>query len=141
MNIVEYILDNYFKIMKSINVRSVSIAIIVLIILIEFIELFINPEDTENSEIKHVKNKQEKSNFLKKIVNINRNPQIKEPKITFEKDKDNNYFISEQREQSEEKIIPISEESEILGSKIIEINTVIDGNRIYMEKKEKIIQN
>lgn len=141
MNIIEYLLDNYFKIMESVNVRSVSIAIIVLIILIEIVELFIKPEDVEVTPIKPVKNKEEKTNLLKKIVNMNKKPKKKEEKKLFEKDKENNYYVPEKTRPVEEKNIPINEELELLGSKTIEINTVIDGNRIYMEKKEKIIQN
>ena len=141
MNIISYLIDTYFKIMESVNVRSVSIAIIVLIILIEFIELFIKPEEIQTTQPKVVKNKEEKSNLLKKIVKINKKPKTKEPKKQFEKDKSNNYYVSEKTRQSEEKKIPINEELEVLGSKTIEINTVIEGNRIYMEKKEKIIQN
>jgi len=141
MSIIDYILDNYFEIMKSVNVRSVSIAIIVLIILIEIVELFIKPEDVEVSQPRPVKNKEEKTNLLKKIVNINKKPKTTEPKKLFEKDKENNYYVPEKTRPVEEKNIPINEELELLGSKTIEINTVIDGNRIYMEKKEKIIQN
>lgn len=141
MNIIEYLLDNYFEIMKSVNVRSVSIAIIVLIILIEIIELFVKPEDVELPQPKPVKNKEEKTNLLKKIANINKKPAKKEAKKLFEKDKQNNYYVPEKTRPVEEKNIPINEEAELLGSKTIEINTVIDGNRIYMEKKEKIIQN
>lgn len=141
MNIVTYLIDTYFKLMKSVNVRSVSIAIIVLIILIEFIELFIKPEDMETPQPKPVKNKEEKTSLLKKIANINKKPEKKEPKKLFEKDKLNNYYAPEKIVQVEEKNIPMNEELEVLGSKTIEINTVIEGNRIYMEKKEKIIQN
>ena len=141
MSIITYLIDTYFEIMKSVNVRSVSIAIIVLIILIEVIELFIKPEDMETPQLKPVKNKEEKTNLLKKIIKINKKPEKKEPKTPFEKDKLNNYYVPEKIEHVEEKNIPMNEELEVLGSKTIEINTVIEGNRIYMEKKEKIIQN
>ena len=141
MSIITYLIDTYFEIMKSVNVRSVSIAIIVLIILIEVIELFIKPEDMETPQLKPVKNKEEKTNLLKKIIKINKKPEKKEPKKPFEKDKLNNYYVPEKIEHVEEKNIPMNEELEVLGSKTIEINTVIEGNRIYMEKKEKIIQN
>ena len=141
MSIITYLIDTYFEIMKSVNVRSVSIAIIVLIILIEVIELFIKPEDMETPQLKPVKNKEEKTNLLKKIIKINKKPEKKEPKKPFEKDILNNYYVPEKIEHVEEKNIPMNEELEVLGSKTIEINTVIEGNRIYMEKKEKIIQN
>ena len=141
MSIITYLIDTYFELMKSVNVRSVSIAIIVLIILIEVIELFIKPEDMEIPETKPVKNKEEKTNLLKKIIKINKKPKEKETKKPFEKDKLNNYYVPEKIEHVEEKNIPMNEELEVLGSKTIEINTVIEGNRIYMEKKEKIIQN
>ena len=141
MSIITYLIDTYFEIMKSVNVRSVSIAIIVLIILIEVLELFIKPEDMETPQLKPVKNKEEKTNLLKKIIKINKKPEKKEPKKPFEKDKLNNYYVPEKIEHVEEKNIPMNEELEVLGSKTIEINTVIEGNRIYMEKKEKIIQN
>ena len=141
MNIITYLIDNYFKIMKSVNVRSISIAIIVLIILIEIIELFIKPEETAIPQAKTIKNKEEKTNLLKKIVNINKKPSKKEPKKLFQKDKQNNYYTPEKVRPIEENNIPINQELELLGTKTIEINTVIDGNRIYMEKKEKIIQN
>ena len=141
MNIISYLIDNYFKIMKSINVRSVSIAIIVLIILIEFLELFIKPEDTEMPHEKPVKNKEEKSSLLRKMVKLDKKTGEKKDKKSFEKDEMNNYYKVDNNESDIENSIPINEELEILGSKTIEINTVIDGNRIYMEKKEKIIQN
>lgn len=141
MSIITYLIDTYFEVMKSVNVRSVSIAIIVLIILIEVIELFITPEDMETPQLKPVKNKEEKTNLLKKIIKINKKPDKKEPKKPFEKDKLNNYYVPEKIEHVEENKIPMNEELEVLGSKTIEINTVIEGNRIYMEKKEKIIQN
>jgi len=141
MNIITYLIDNYFKIMKSVNVRSISIAIIVLIILIEIIELFIKPEETAMPQAKTIKNKEEKTNLLKKIVNINEKPSKKEPKKLFQKDKQNNYYAPEKVRPIEENNIPINQELELLGSKTIEINTVIDGNRIYMEKKEKTMQN
>ena len=141
MSIIDYLLDTYFEIMKSVNVRSVSIAIIALIILIELIELFIKPEDIEVPMPKPLKNKEEKTNLLKKIVKLNKKPKKTEPKKLFEKDKENNYYVPEKTRPVQEKNIPINEELELLGSKTIEINTVIDGNRIYMEKKEKIIQN
>ena len=141
MNIITYLIDNYFKIMKSVNVRSISIAIIVLIILIEIIEVFIKPEETAIPQAKTIKNKEEKTNLLKKIVNINKKPSKKESKKLFQKDKQNNYYTPEKVRPIEENNIPINQELELLGTKTIEINTVIDGNRIYMEKKEKIIQN
>ena len=127
--------------MKSINVRSVSIAIIVLIILIEFLELFIKPENTELPHEKPSKNKEEKSSLLRKMVKLDKKTGERKDKKSFEKDEMNNYYKVDNNESDVEKSIPINEELEILGSKTIEINTVIEGNRLYIEKKEKIIQN
>lgn len=141
MSIISYLIDNYFKIMKSINVRSVSIAIIVLIILIEFLELFIKPEDTEQPQKNQAKNKEEKSSLLRKMVKLDKKTIEKKDKKPFEKDELNNYYKVNYNESGTEKSMPINEELEVLGSKTIEINTIIEGNRIYMEKKEKNIQD
>ena len=140
MTIVSTLLNYYFQAMKSINVRSVSIAIIVIIILIEFIELFIKPEDVEPTRKQPVKNKEEKSSFLRKLVKLDnkeRKPEKKKQIKPYKKDELNNYYIKEENKVYNVESLTDAEEAEILGSKIIEINTVIDGNRLYIEKVEK----
>ena len=137
MTIVSTLLNYYFQAMKSINVRSVSIAII---ILIEFIELFIKPEDVEPTRKQPVKNKEEKSSFLRKLVKLDnkeRKPEKKKQIKPYKKDELNNYYIKEENKVYNVESLTDAEEAEILGSKIIEINTVIDGNRLYIEKVEK----
>lgn len=138
MSIISTLLDNYFQIMKSINVRRVSITIIVLIILIELIELFIKPEDVEPNR-RSFKNKEEKSSLLRRIVKLvdkERKPEEGEPANVYKKDEFNNYYVKETNKVHLDKI-DVNEEVEILGSRTVEINTVIDENRLYMERIEK----
>lgn len=141
MGILSIIVDNYFKIMESINVRSISVVIIVLIILIELLEMLIKPEEIGASIHKiSKKKKSEKSNFLRRIVNINKEEKTAPNKIKitpFNKDVEGNYFISDVNKIKEETSIIISDEKEVLGSKIININTVLDGNNLYLERIEK----
>jgi len=141
MDIPSILVDNYFKIIESINVRSISVVIIVVIIFIEFIELFIKPEDIEDSIRKGPKkNKAEKSDFLRKIVKINndkKTPPKKEKVKPYNKDNESNYFVSSVNNSIKEEPIMITDEKEVLGSKTIEINTVLDGNNLYLERVEK----
>ena len=140
MGILSILVDNYFKLMESINVRSISVVIIVVIILIEFLEIFIKPEEIGTSINKiSKKNIFEKSNFLKGIVNINneKKPTPNKIKTTpFNKDVEGNYFVSNVNIIKEEKPIIMSNEKEVLGSKTININTVLDGNNLYLERIE-----
>ena len=141
MGILSIIVDNYFRIMESINVRSISIVIIVVIILIELLELFIKPEDLEATILKTPKkNKTAKSNFLRRIVKIkdDKKPTSKKEKTNpFNKDNEGNYFVSTIKNNIKEAPIMIPGGKEVLGSKIIEINTVLDGNNLYLERITK----
>lgn len=144
MNILSILVDTYFRIMKSINVRSISIVIIVVIILIEILEIFIKPEDIEASfQSRPRKNKAGKSNFLRKLVKLDKKKKdpVTNVKIhRFSKDYDGNYFIVDANKKIKETPIMVTEEKEILGSKSIEINTVLDGNNLYLERIEKSVE-
>jgi len=141
MGILSILVDNYFKIMESLNVRSISVVIIVIIILIEFLELFIKPEDIEATIRKtRKKNKAEKSNFLRRIVKINKDkktPPKKDKVDSFNKDTEGNYFVSSMNDSIKEAPIMITDEKEVLGTKTVEINTVLDGNKLYLERINK----
>lgn len=141
MGILSIIVDNYFRIMESINVRSISVVIIIVIILIEFLEIFIKPEDIEASVRKiPKKNKAEKSNFLRRIVKINKDKKTqpnKEKVNPFNKDNEGNYFVNSIKNSIKEVPIIITDDKEVLGTKTIVINTVLDGNNLYLERIEK----
>ncbi len=50
MDVAATIIELYFALMESINIRNVSIAIIIIIIGIEFIEYYISPDEDETPE-------------------------------------------------------------------------------------------
>lgn len=143
MSLISTLMDYYFQLMKSINVRSLSIVIIVIIVLIEFVEMFVKPEniDSPDQNASLIK-KEEKSNFLRRMVNIENKEKNKvggEGKNEYKKDDRNNYYVKENLKNSQNITVSSEEDLEVLGSKVIEINTIIDGNRLYMERREKAV--
>ncbi|MCW4050845.1 MAG: hypothetical protein NWE89_14025 [Candidatus Bathyarchaeota archaeon] len=147
MDIIASLIELYFNLMDSINVRNISMAIIVVIIIIEFIEFFIKPEDIEQlTELKPIV-KSEKKSFVLQIKNIlgrinkygtDKQTKQKEPKSSTKKpvnDIDvNSYSIKNNKIETKTKT---DNKKEIIGSKTITIRTVIDGNYVYLERIEK----
>jgi hypothetical protein len=140
MDIVSTVIDLYFRVMESLNVRNISIAILVLIIGIEFIEFFAEKDETENLGDKR---RTKKKPDVKKILGLGRERQgmllmadeagvSDTPKIVTATNRPT------QAQRSSHKALGFAFENraEVIGSRTYTIRTVLDGNHIYLEKVE-----
>jgi hypothetical protein len=135
MDIISTVIDLYFRVMESLNVRNISIAILVLIIGIEFIEFF-TEEETENLGERR---RERKKPDVKKLLGLSRNRNgvlvmADEKGVAPEGVKETG---SSTRRPSMKALSFASEEAaEVIGSKTYTIRTVLEGNHVYLERVE-----
>ena len=140
MDIVSTVIDLYFRVMESLNVRNISIAILVLIIGIEFIEFFAEKDEMENVGDKR---RTRKKPDVKKILGLGRERKgmllmadEADASDTLESVKVSNRPTKAQRPSHKAMGFASEDRAEIIGSRTYTIRTVLDGNHIYLEKVE-----
>jgi len=139
MDIVASVIDLYFSVMESLNVRNISVAILVLIIGIEFIE-FLAEED--ESKTLGERRKPRKKPDVKKLLGLGGDRKS----VLIMADEESNGKSREvvehrrpaQAQRASLKTLGFASEegSEIIGSRTYTIRTVLEGNHIYLEKVE-----
>jgi hypothetical protein len=141
MDIVSTVIDLYFRVMESLNVRNISIAILVLIIGIEFIEFFAGQDETEN--VGDNRRTRKKKPDVKKILGLGRERKgmllmADEADVsnTPKSVKVSNRPTQAQRPSHKAMGFTSEDRAEIIGSRTYTIRTVLDGNHIYLEKVE-----
>jgi len=139
MDIVGTVIDLYFRVMESLNVRNVSVAILVLIIGIEFIEFFAE-EETEN--LGETRRKRRKPD-VKKLIGLSRNrngvlvmADEKDVAGAPEGVKETGRSTQTRRPSMKALGFAAEEAAEVIGSKTYTIRTVLEGNHVYLEKVE-----
>lgn len=141
MYIVSTVIDLYFRVMESLNVRNISIAILVLIIGIEFMEFFAEKDEMEN--IGEKRRTRKKKPDIKKILSFGRERKgmllmADEADVS---DTPKSVTVSNRPTQAQRprlKAMGFASEdrAEVIGSRTYTIRTVLDGNHIYLEKIE-----
>lgn len=141
MDIISTVIDLYFRVMESLNVRNISIAILVLIIGIEFMEFFAETDERENIGDKR-RTRKKKPN-IKKILSFGRERKgmllmADEADVS---DTPKSVTVSNRPTQAQRprlKALGFASEdrAEVIGSRTYTIRTVLDGNHIYLEKVE-----
>jgi len=141
MDIISTVIDLYFRVMESLNVRNISIAILVLIIGIEFMEFFAEKDERENVGDKRRTRK--KKPDIKKILGLGRERKgmllmADEADVS---DTPKSVTVSNRPTQAQRprlKALGFASEdrAEVIGSRTYTIRTVLDGNHIYLEKVE-----
>jgi hypothetical protein len=141
MDIVSTVIDLYFRVMESLNVRNISIAILVLIIGIEFIEFFAEKDETENVGDK--RRTMKKKPDVKKILGLGRERQgmllmADEAGVNDTPKSVTATNRPTQAQRPSHKALGFASENraEVIGSRTYTIRTVLDGNHIYLEKVE-----
>ncbi len=140
MDIVSTIIDLYFRVMESVNVRNVSVAILVLIIGIEFIEFFSEGDETEDlGERRRARKKPD----VKKLLGLG---QDRKGVLVMANEKGVNGAPEGEKEKGRPARarrpslrslgFASDEEAEVIGSRTYTIRTVLEGNHIYLEKVE-----
>jgi len=136
MDIISTIIDLYFRVMESLNVRNISIAILVLIIGIEFIEFF-TEEETENL------GERRKKPDVKKLLGLSRNRNgvlvmTDEKGVGVAPEGVKEIGRSTRTRKPGMKALGFTSEAaaEVIGSKTYTIRTVLEGNHVYLERVE-----
>jgi hypothetical protein len=145
MDLISSIIDTYFRLMEYVNVKNVSILIIVIIIGIEFVEFFSGSEEEENSE-SHKKRpgKQVKNKLIRRVFGL----ESKNKKMLERMGVNEAQAMQGSPEEAggrsqrpvgelESLLPPPGAEARVIGSKTYTVRTVLDGNYIYMEKVEE----
>jgi len=141
MDIVTAVIDLYFRVMESLNVRNISIAIIVLIIGIEFTEFFAEKDELEDVGARSRTRK--KKPDVKKILGLGRerNGMLYMADEADVGDTSRSVTAANRPAQARgpsSKALGFASEdkAEVIGSRTYTIRTVLDGNHIYLEKVE-----
>jgi len=139
MDIISTVIDLYFRVMESLNVRNISIAILVLIIGIEFIEFF-TEEETENLGERR---RERKKPDVKKLLGLSRNRNgvlvmADEKGVDVAPDGVKEFVRSTRMRRPGMKALGFASEeaAEVIGSKTYTIRTVLEGNHVYLERVE-----
>lgn len=140
MDIISTVIDLYFRVMDSLNVRNISVAILVLIIGIEFLEFFAETDEMENvGDNRRTRKKPD----IKKILGFGRERKgmllMADEAGVSETPK--SVTVSKRPTQAQRpslKSLGFASEDrvEVIGSRTYTIRTVLDGNHIYLEKVE-----
>jgi hypothetical protein len=140
MDIVSTVIDLYFRVMESVNVRNVSVAILVLIIGIEFIEFFSEGDETESPR---ERKKTKKKPDVKKLLGLGQDRRgvlvmADEKGVSGapEDVKEKGRLARARRPSLRSLGFASEEEAEVIGSRTYTIRTVLVGNHIYLEKVE-----
>lgn len=141
MDIISTVIDLYFRVMESLNVRNISIAILLLIIGIEFMEFFAEKDEMEN--VGEKRRTRKKKPDIKKILSFGRERKgmllmADEADVS---DTPKRVTVSNRPTQAQRprlKALGFASEdrAEVIGSRTYTIRTVLDGNHIYLEKVE-----
>ena len=143
MDVAATIIELYFALMESINIRNVSIAIIIIIIGIEFIEYYISPDEEDASEPRKKKSAKKKAGgkLLRRLFGLDgRNKELLERMSEEEPSVAAPAASAPPRPSLREakgleEALPSSEPgARILGSMTYTVRTVLDGNYVYLEK-------
>jgi hypothetical protein len=139
MDIVASVIDLYFRVMESLNVRNISVAILVLIIGIEFIEFF---SEEDESEAPGERRRPRKKPDVKKLLGLGGDRKgvliMADEKGGGEAREAVEHRRPTQPQRPSPKILGFASEegAEVIGSRTYTIRTVLEGNHIYLEKVE-----
>lgn len=144
MDLISSIIDIYFKLMEYVNVKNVSILIIVIIIGIEFVEFFSGSEEEEGSESQKKRTgKRVKNKLIRKVFGLeSKNKKIlermgvNEAQVAQGSSEEASGRSQRPLGELENLLPPPGTEARVIGSKTYTVRTVLDGNYIYMEKVE-----
>jgi hypothetical protein len=147
MDLVASIIELYFKLIDSINLRNVSIVIIVIIIGIEFLEYFTDAGEGEEDNVKEKPRKKRENTYFKKLFGL----AGKKRSVRGELDLNGASNLKKSHEDHDP--LPVVDQSyiskydeglssgknkvQIIGSKTYTVRTVLDGNYIYLEEVEE----
>lgn len=146
MDWVSSIIEIYFKLIDSINLRNVTIVIIVIIIGIEFLEFFADADESEETDVKERKpRKRRDSTYFKKLFGLEGKKRSvrggldktgpsaspSEAPVTAP-DPGQGYLADYDEVLSSGK-----NKVQVIGSKTYTVRTVLDGNYIYLEEVEE----
>lgn len=140
MDIISTVIDLYFRVMESLNVRNISIAILVLIIGIEFLEFFTEKDELDVSERRRPRKKKPD---VKKLLGLSRerNGMLYVADEAGVNDRSKRVTAANRPTQARRpgpRTLGFASEdkAEVIGSRTYTIRTVLDGNHIYLEKIE-----
>jgi hypothetical protein len=143
MDVAATIIELYFALMESINIRNVSIAIIIIIIGIEFIEYYISPDEEDAPETRKKKPAKKKTGgkLLRRLFGLEgRNKELlermseEEPSVAAPAASASPRPSLREAKELED-ALPASEPgARVLGSRTYTVRTVLDGNYVYLEK-------
>jgi hypothetical protein len=143
MDVVASIIELYFALMESINVRNVSIAIILVIIGIEFIEYYISPDEDDLKETHRKKpGKQGKNKLIRRVFGLEaKNKEMLERVSAEEPQAMRRQVVAaplgagmKEGEGLEDVLPPAGAGARVIGSRTYTVQTVLDGNYVYLEK-------
>lgn len=143
MDLAATIIELYFALMESINIRNVSIAIIIIIIGIEFIEYYISPDEDEDTEPRKKKTpkKQVGGKLVRRLFGLEgRNKELlermseEEPSIAAPAASAPPRAGLREAKTMVEALPPSEPGARVLGSRTYTVRTVLDGNYVYLEK-------
>jgi hypothetical protein len=143
MDVAATIIELYFALMESINIRNVSIAIIIIIIGIEFIEYYISPDEDETPEPRKKKTAKKRAGgkLMRRLFGLEgRNKELLERMSEDEPSVAAPAASAPPRAGQRdakglEDALPASEPgARVLGSRTYTVRTVLDGNYVYLEK-------
>ncbi|TRO54134.1 hypothetical protein E2P71_04995 [Candidatus Bathyarchaeota archaeon] len=146
MDLISSIIELYFSIMELINVRSVSIVIIVLIIGIEFLEFFTDKNEVEEDDVADRKPRKRKDNaYFRKLFGL----ESGKGSVRSGLDKSGPSAASHPESAStgsdpaqgylanyDEGLSSGEDKVQVIGSKTYTVRTVLEGNYIYLEEVE-----
>ncbi|MFH2110017.1 MAG: hypothetical protein ABIJ47_02030 [Candidatus Bathyarchaeota archaeon] len=146
MDLISSIIELYFKLIDSINLRNVSIVIIVIIIGIEFLEFFVDTDESEETDVKEKKPRKRRDNtYFKKLFGLEgkkrsvrsgldkSGPSASQPEAPATGSNPGQGYLAEY----DEALSSGKGKVQVIGSKTYTVRTVLDGNYIYLEEVEE----
>jgi hypothetical protein len=147
MDLISSIIELYFNLVDSINLRNISIVIIVIIIGIEFLEFFVDADESEETGVKERKPRKKKENtYFKKLFGL----EGKKRSVRSGLDKSGPSATTQQEAPAigrnptqgylaeyDESLSSGKDKVQVIGSKTYTVRTVLDGNYIYLEELEE----
>jgi len=146
MDLISSIIELYFNLIDSINLRNVSIVIIVIIIGIEFLEFFVDTGEGEETDVKERKPRKRRDNtYFKKLFGLEgkkrgvrsgldkSGPGASQPEAPAAGSNPGQGYLAEY----DEALSLGKGNVQVIGSKTYTVRTVLDGNYIYLEEVEE----
>ena len=146
MDVISSIIELYFKLIDSINLRNVSIVIIVIIIGIKFLEFFVDTDESEETDVKKRKPRKKKDNtYFKKLFGLEgkkksvrsgldkSGPSASQPEAPTTGRNPGQGYLAEY----DEALSSGRDKVQVIGSKTYTLRTVLDANYIYLEEVEE----